>query len=493
MSVGRLASESLDMDGNAKRMRPEGDDSAFDTPPSKVVHVRGLPDHCQQADVAQSLQSFGAITFIVMIPKNRQALVEMAKEENAVALVTFAKANPLYCMGKRIFLNYSKSKELEKKEPGMPLRGGPGGPGGDSEATNILLMTVLNPLYPITTDAIYSICSPFGMVQRIVIFIKAATQVLVEFDSVSSAARAKASLNGADIYAGCCTLRIEYSKAQRLNVRRNDDMTWDYTAPLPRGGPSGPGGPGPMGGPPEFGNGPMSGGGMGHGGPGGPPGGPSPVIMLYGLDPVKMNCERLFNLACLYGNVTKIKFLVNKPGTAMVQFADGYQADAFLVHFKDTVVFGHKVEMQHSKHPFIGGNTTGTLGDGTPACVDFSSSMLNRYNRPSPKNRLHKPSKVVHFFNAPVGCTEQTIRDGLARHGGAMPNAISFFEKPGSEGKPRTGLLEYNAVEEGADVVALCNHIPLQGPTGQELVFKLAFSASLSANREPREHPRAMH
>lgn len=32
------------------------------------------------------------------------------------------------------------------------------------------------------------------------------------FDAVQSAQRAKASLNGADIYSGCCTLKIEYAK-----------------------------------------------------------------------------------------------------------------------------------------------------------------------------------------------------------------------------------------------------------------------------------------
>lgn len=36
--------------------------------------------------------------------------------------------------------------------------------------------------------------------------------ILVTFDSVQSAQRAKASLNGADIYSGCCTLKIEYAK-----------------------------------------------------------------------------------------------------------------------------------------------------------------------------------------------------------------------------------------------------------------------------------------
>lgn len=36
------------------------------------------------------------------------------------------------------------------------------------------------------------------------------------FDSVQSAQRAKASLNGADIYSGCCTLKIEYAKVVLL-------------------------------------------------------------------------------------------------------------------------------------------------------------------------------------------------------------------------------------------------------------------------------------
>ena len=30
------------------------------------------------------------------------------------------------------------------------------------------------------------------------------------------------------------------------------------------------------------------------------------VLMVYGLNPEKMNCDRLFNLFCLYGNVIKV-------------------------------------------------------------------------------------------------------------------------------------------------------------------------------------------
>lgn len=40
----------------------------------------------------------------------------------------------------------------------------------------------------------------------------------------------------------------------------------------------------------------------------------SPVVMLYGLEPVKMNADRVFNIFCLYGNVERVSVLltVNK-------------------------------------------------------------------------------------------------------------------------------------------------------------------------------------
>jgi len=46
------------------------------------------------------------------------------------------------------------------------------------------------------------------------------------------------SLNGQNIYNGCCTLRIDFSRLQELNVKFNNDKSWDYTNPnLPTGDP----------------------------------------------------------------------------------------------------------------------------------------------------------------------------------------------------------------------------------------------------------------
>jgi hypothetical protein len=41
-------------------------------------------------------------------------------------------------------------------------------------------------------------------------------------------------------------------------------------------------------------------------------------LQVYGVDD-NMNCQRLFNLLCVYGNVLKVKFLRSKNNTAMVQ------------------------------------------------------------------------------------------------------------------------------------------------------------------------------
>ena len=80
----------------------------------------------------------------------------------------------------------------------------------------ILLLTVNNPLYPITVNVLHTICREHGEVQRIAIFHKSGVQALVEFANVDQAGRAKTELHGADIYAGCCTLSIEFSKVRLM-------------------------------------------------------------------------------------------------------------------------------------------------------------------------------------------------------------------------------------------------------------------------------------
>lgn len=35
---------------------------------------------------------------------------------------------------------------------------------------------------------------------------------------------------------------------------------------------------------------------------------PGAVLMVYGLDPLRTNADKLFNLMCLYGNVARVSY-----------------------------------------------------------------------------------------------------------------------------------------------------------------------------------------
>ncbi|ESN89875.1 hypothetical protein HELRODRAFT_104598 [Helobdella robusta] len=454
---------------------------------------------------------------------------------------------------------------------------------------NVLLFNVLNPKYPITVDVMNTICTNSGgVVNKIVIMRKNGVQAMVEFESPQMAETIKESLNGADIYSGCCTLKIEWAKVPRLSVSKNDQDSWDYTSqksdkfhsllPIPRDeeymddpgrapvgmGPSsqqplphhhqssdyghppaytdhhsrggrtdgggfnsagrmdgasfaagrmddygGSGGPyrggdrypppphhrgapggGPRSGPPgprqEFhppayehhgGNQYMPdaegfrggrGGGRGFrgsfqgrgGGGGGPrpayppmmgggrggmmdefsgefddvPGAPmlqqGSVMMVYGLDVDKMNCSRVFNLFCLYGNVVRVKFLRSKGGVAMVQMGDYMSCERAANALNGTFLYGKKILIGCSKQAFIQDvPNPQDLPDGTPSFQDFMGNRNNRFTTPeaASKNRIHSSSKILYFFNAPPGIKDEDLIKVFADHGVKGPKKVKIF------------------------------------------------------------------
>lgn len=53
------------------------------------------------------------------------------------------------------------------------------------------------------------------------------------------------------------------------------------------------------------------------------------------------------------------------------------------------------------------------LPDGTSSYKDFVGNRNNRFTNPeaAQKNRIQSPSKVLHFFNAPPGITEEELNE----------------------------------------------------------------------------------
>lgn len=379
---------------------------------------------------------------------------------------------------------------------------------------HIILITVINAIYPINVSTLHKVCRSIGEVDRLVIFEKGTfVQALVEFRTITHAAEAKKSLHGCDIYNNACTLKVEFAKQERLNVKRNDDKTWDFTQTddfgnvndepavqrkvLLNENPPSSG----IGGPARFGNG-SSGSGSGFGGPGGPGGmdvggfggfdngarggwgggyqmdnGQSPVLMVYSLDPDRFNCQRLFNLLCLYGNIIKINFLKSKEGCAMVEFSDPEAVDRAARNLNQLKMFGVRLRLEQSRKTHVEDiRKPHELPDGTDSFQSFMRDRNNRFDTPerAAKNRIIPPTKILHFYNVPK-MDDDRLTDVFAELHAPCPSRVKWFEAKSA--KSASGLAEFDTVEEAVEALVMVNNSKVEcEDEGRPYDMKLCFS-----------------
>ncbi|RWS17452.1 heterogeneous nuclear ribonucleoprotein L-like protein [Dinothrombium tinctorium] len=204
------------------------------------------------------------------------------------------------------------------------------------------------------------------------------------------------------------------------------------------------------------------------------------VMMVYGLDHDRMNAERLFNLFCLYGNVVRVKFLKSKEGCAMVQMGDPVAVERCINSLNNLTFFGKKMQLSYSKQAFLNDvQQPFELQDGTPSFKDFMGNRNNRFTNPeaASKNRIAPPAKVLHFFNAPHGMTEEEIVNIFKSTGGPTPSGVKLFQSKTE--RSSSGLIQFESVAEAVEALVLCNHISIPNPSGKfPFVFKLCFSST---------------
>ncbi|XP_034142123.1 heterogeneous nuclear ribonucleoprotein L isoform X15 [Drosophila guanche] len=358
-------------------------------------------------------------------------------------------------------------------------------------------------------DVLHKICHPHGQVLRIVIFKKNGVQAMVEFDNLDAATRARENLNGADIYAGCCTLKIDYAKPEKLNVYKNEpDTSWDYTLStgeiLPKPPLLGPGAAFPPFGAPEYHpttpdnwkGASIHPTGLMKEPTGVVPGRNAPVaftpqgqaqgavMMVYGLDHDTSNTDKLFNLVCLYGNVARIKFLKTKEGTAMVQMGDSVAVERCVQHLNNIPVgTGGKIQIAFSKQNFLSEVINPfLLPDHTPSFKEYTGSKNNRFLSPAQasKNRIQPPSKILHFFNTPPGLTEDQLI-GIFNIKDVPATSVRLF--PLKTERSSSGLIEFPNISQAVLAIMKCNHLPIEGKgTKFPFIMKLCFSSSKSMN-----------
>ncbi|XP_043998129.1 polypyrimidine tract-binding protein 1a [Gambusia affinis] len=222
--------------------------------PSRVVHVRKLPNDINEAEVISLGLPFGKVTNLLMLKGKNQAFLELNSEECAQTMVSYYSSVTPVIRNHPIYMQYSNHKELKTDNSPNQVRaqaalqavnalhgGGMGSMAIPTDASSlagataqspVLRVIVENLFYPVTLDVLHQIFSKFGTVLKIITFTKNNQfQALIQYADAMTAQHAKLSLDGQNIYNACCTLRISFSKLTSLNVKYNNDKSRDYTRP----------------------------------------------------------------------------------------------------------------------------------------------------------------------------------------------------------------------------------------------------------------------
>ncbi|XP_053403977.1 heterogeneous nuclear ribonucleoprotein L-like isoform X2 [Mercenaria mercenaria] len=202
------------------------------------------------------------------------------------------------------------------------------------------------------------------------------------------------------------------------------------------------------------------------------------VLMIYGLDAQQMNCDRVFNILCLYGNVIRIKFLKSKEGAAMVQMGDGLAVERAMYNLNGVELFGKKLNLTLSKQPYLQEvNNPHELSDGSSSYKDCQGNRNNRFSTPEQagKNRITGSTETLHYFNAPPKIGEDDIRQVFTDVG--AEEFIKILQFPSKTERSSTGLLEWSTKSAALEALALANHTMVPNPAGgRPYSLKLCFS-----------------
>ncbi|XP_049322960.1 polypyrimidine tract-binding protein 1a isoform X2 [Astyanax mexicanus] len=498
--------------------------------PSRVIHVRKLPNDINEAEVISLGLPFGKVTNLLMLKGKNQAFLEMNTEESAQTMVSYYSSVTPVIRNHPVFMQYSNHKELKTDNSpnqvraqaalqavnavqtgSMSLSGVDGGSGAQSP---VLRVIVENLFYPVTLDVLHQIFSKFGTVLKIITFTKNNQfQALVQYSDAVTAQHTRLSLDGQNIYNACCTLRISFSKLTSLNVKYNNDKSRDYTRPdLPTGDsqPSldpqtmaasaftAPGiisaAPyaGAHGFPPTFAIQQAAGLSL----PGVPAGalaslgvhgaaaaaaaaagrlglssmsaGGNSVLLVSNLNPESATPQCLFILFGVYGDVMRVKILFNKKENALVQMADGTQAQLAMSHLNGQKLHGQTLRITLSKHTTVQLPREGHEDQGLTK--DYSSSPLHRFKKPGSKNysNIYPPSSTLHLSNIPPSVGEEDLKE-LFQSSGAMVKGFKFFQKD-----HKMALIQMGSVEEAIEsLIEFHNH-----DLGENHHLRVSFSKS---------------
>jgi len=459
---------------------------------SKVIHIRNLPADATENEVIQLGLTFGKVTNLLMLKGKNQAFLEMENEEVAQQMVEDCIISPPTIRQRIMYIQFSNHKELKTdNSPNQQkvqavlqaMQQTEGGP------NHVLRVVVENMLYPITLEILHTIFTKFGVVLKTITFTKNNQfQALIQMGDAVQSQTAKLSLDGQNIYNGCCTLRIEFSKLECLNVKYNNDKSRDYTRnDLPSGENAILSTPNPLQSILSHSSSLM----------------PSPIpnhaatiaaalqqsqlslpssgmlknaavaaqlAALVGGQQIASNSNTvlhvsnltegvvtplmLFTLFGVYGDVIRVKILFQKKDSSLIQMNDSTQAQLAIKHLNGVRLFGKPMHVVMSKHHQVQMPKEGQ--DVENLTQDYTNSPLHRFKKPGSKNfqNIFPPSEVLHLSNIPPETSEDILKENFSLHGTVV--GFKFFQKD-----RRMALIQLSNVEEAVKCLVMLHNFKL--------------------------------
>ena len=217
-------------------------------------------------------------------------------------------------------------------------------------------------------------------------------------------------------------------------------------------------------------------------------------MFLIGLDNDRMNCGKVFNLFCQYGNIQKINFIKTgrAEGSCMMEMSDPDAADRVVRNMKNIGLFGKPLRLDYSKAEYIDHiRNPHTLQDGTLGYLDVEHDRNygrnNRFDTPerAAKNRIVPPSKTLHFYNVPK-MEDDRLLALFTENGAAEPVKVKWL--PHKSDRSASGLVDFETVDEAGEALALVNHLKIDGEDSKRPYdMKLCFSPALG-DRDQRRY-----
>jgi len=160
------------------------------------------------------------------------------------------------------------------------------------------------------------------------------------------------------------------------------------------------------------------------------PNGTTPVVMITNLNEDEIDCDKIFTLCGVFGDVQRVKISYHKRDTAFVQLANHRQAKHVVTSLNRMQLYGKMIHVNLSrmtrvKLPKDSPNSAMMFPDAKFLTKDYTNCKKHRYSKKgaggikySPLS-IGQPSHILHIANLPIQSEAKDLQVFLCGNSGA--------------------------------------------------------------------------